>query len=139
MGSLVGMTVVLQFEEEHTYGLAHRATVPVTFPTGVPGPFTITAILDTGAWTSVFSRSIAPRLGILDVTTGQRERFTLPNGDEVWGYSHATQIEFLGHTLSIPLAFCPDFPLNSPNLLGMRGFFEQLTVALEHGSRKVYA
>src|SRR3972149_8355345 len=139
MGSPIGMTIVLGFEEAYTYGRAHRAEVPVTFPRGIPGPFTVMAMLDPGAWTSVFSRSIAPRLGIVDVSAGQRERFTLPNGNSVWGYSHTTQIEFLGNALTIPLAFCPDFPEGSPNLLGMRGFFEQLTVALEHGSRKVYA
>ena len=132
------MTAVLQFEEEHVYGPQHVAAVPVTFHPN-SGSFTISAFLDTGAWTSVFNRSIAPRLGISDITTGEPVELQLPNGSVAVGYAHLVPIEFLGHRLTVPIAFCPDFPTNSPNLLGMRGFFEQLRIAFEHGSRKVYA
>lgn len=132
------MTTVLRFEQEHTYGPQHVAIVPVTFHVQ-SGPVNISAFLDTGASTSVFNRTIAPRLGIGDITTGDPIDFRLPNGTVIRGYAHPLDTEFLGHRLTVPIAFCPDLPDNSPNLLGMRGFFEQLVVALEHGGRKVYA
>lgn len=133
------MTISLLFEEEYTYGARHVAAVPVKFhpPSGLS--FSVAAFLDTGAWTSVFNCSIASRLGIPDISTGDPIDFRLPNGDQVQGYAHPVDLEFLGHRLTVPIAFCPSFPTNSPSLLGMRGFFEQIRVAFEHGTRKVYA
>ena len=103
------------------------------------GPtFAVRAVLDTGAAISYFDRALLPSLGITDVTTGKSIDLRAANGQKSTGYVHSISIEFVGHVMTIPAAFCPDWPEGTVNLLGMEGFFEQLRAAFEHGDRKFY-
>jgi hypothetical protein len=130
------MAITRTFSQSHTYG-SQRPIVPIRIhrPTGPPS--TVRAILDTGAYVSVFDHGILPTIGITDVTTGTPVRLVAANGLEAPGYQHALKIEFLGRPLTIPVAFCPSWPKGLPNLLGMEGFFEQLVIAFEHRFRRI--
>ena len=37
-----------------------------------------------------------------------------------------------------PVGFVPDWPDDIDNLLGMKGFFDQLIFGLDHSSRRLY-
>lgn len=103
------------------------------------GPtFTVQAVLDTGAAISYFDRALLPPLGITDVTTGRPIDLRAASGERSTGYVHSVNIEFVGHPMTIPVAFCPDWPEGTDNLLGMEGFFEQLRAAFEHRARRFY-
>jgi hypothetical protein len=103
------------------------------------GPtFTVQAVLDTGAAISYFDRALLPPLGITDVTAGRPIDLRAASGERSTGYVHSVNIEFVGHPMTIPVAFCPDWPEGTDNLLGMEGFFEQLRAAFEHRARRFY-
>lgn len=126
---------VLSFEQEFAYGDTHRISVPIRVENL---PYLIDAILDTGAGVSCFDRRLLPHLGIADVRTGRPIEMRAADNNLCWGYLHTVRVEFLGRALAIPVAFCPDWPEGTPNLLGMRGFFEQMLVAFDHQNRTVH-
>ena len=128
----------LTFHSEQVYN-GNRPVVPLTLHTPDNGNPTLFPLLDTGAWTSVFQMSVADLLGIDDVTEGEDTPIKLPSGDEVMAYAFPVEVTILGHTVTIRIAFCPDFDPQMINVLGMRDFFEQIIFAFEHSRRTVYA
>lgn len=132
------MTVYLSFEREHRYNTGSDL-VWVSIRVHVNArPFAVGALLDTGSWITVFDHALAPLLGISDVTTGQPGSFTAANGQEDEGYIHPLELEFVGRRFTVPVGFIPAWPTGRPNILGMRGFFEQLQIAFVHGNRRFY-
>jgi hypothetical protein len=126
---------LLSFDRELAYGNTHTITVPIRVQNL---PYLIDAVLDTGAAVSVFDRALLPDLGISDVRSGTEIDLRPADNECRKGYLHPLRIEVLGHTLLIPVAFCPDWPEGTRNLLGMRGFFEQTLMAFEHQNRKIH-
>jgi hypothetical protein len=51
-------------------------------------------------------------------------------------YIHEFEIDFLGRRMTTPAAICPEW--DTQNLLGIRGFFDQMVVAFDHAERRVY-
>jgi len=125
----------LSFDRERVYGDTHTVSVPVRLANL---PYLVDAILDTGAAVSSFDRALLPDLGITDVRSGKDIHVTAANNERGVAYVHTVRVEVLGHVLMIPIAFCPDWPEGTRNLLGMRGFFEQALIAFEHQQRKIH-
>jgi hypothetical protein len=51
---------------------------------------------------------------------------------------HSLQVELFGQRLTIPVAFSEAWPEGTQNLLGMRGFFEQMLIAFNHSQRQLF-
>lgn len=130
------MTALLTFDEELDYGDRHRISIPIRVENL---PYQVEALIDTGAGVSCFDRALLPDLAIGDVTTGIAIPVRSAN-DAVagTGYLHSIRIEIFGRDMTIPVAFCPDWPEGTPNLLGMRGFFEQMLIGFDHQQRRMY-
>lgn len=129
---------VLSFNHQGMYS-GEAIVVPVQFrpPSGVA--FEVRAMVDTGAWMSVFDKAIAPTLGISDLTRGTRVPMTPASGTRGEGYAFPLAIVVLGRALTVPIAFVPSWPDGVPNLLGMRGFLDQFgTIAVDHGHKAFY-
>ena len=134
------MSPYLWLQHEYSYNPAdHTVNVPIRVLVPSRPPLTVIALLDTGAATSCFDRALCPVLGISDIGQGQPIPIRLANNDQRTGYVHQVEIEFLGHRMTIPVVFSPDFPEGTDNLLGMEGFFDQVTVAFQHRNRKIFA
>jgi predicted aspartyl protease len=128
----------LKFAQEYRYSSAqHIVSVPIRIRPSASPPFEQLAVLDTGAAVSRFDRSILSRAGITDITTGEPMKAYMADNTEYQCYVHPIEIEFMGHVMTIPAAFCDDWD-NVNNLLGMRGFFEQMLAAFDHARRKFY-
>jgi hypothetical protein len=67
---------------------------------------------------------------------GAPATLTVANADTAAGWVHDIEIDLLGRRLVIPVVFCPDW--NMRNLLGMRGFMDQLTFAVDHRAHRLY-
>ena len=132
---------VVEFNHEEPYGSNERdrPTVPFRFESPEGDRYTSSAVLDTGAWTSVFAVTLAPLFGIVDVDSGEETWLRLPNGEEVLAYSHPCRLQVLGRWLTIRVAFSPQLPSDMVNLLGMRDLFEELVVGFTHRERLVLA
>ena len=128
------MTTLI-FDNEFDYGNRHTISVPVRVENL---PYLVDAIIDTGAAVSSFDRALLPDLGISDITTGTEIELRAANNSAGVGYLHSLQVEVLGRQLTIPVAFSSDWPEGTRNLLGMRGFFELMAVAVEHRSRRMH-
>ncbi len=115
---------------------AHNVYARVRFP-DARTPTVINALLDTGAAITVLNRKYAKHLNIPKIT-GSKDSIplTLATGKTVLGYVHPVRIEFLGKPMLIDAAFVPTE--DTQDLLGMRGFFDQMQVAFDHARRKVY-
>ena len=140
----------LTFDQEYDYRRSdddHRLQIVVRLLPEAGPPLTVNALLDTGAEYSIFDRALLPGLGIANVTS-------VSSPDNVIGvmpanladetrkdvaYVHPIRVEWLGYQMTVPIAFCPTWDEGIDNLLGMRGFFEQLNVAVSHQKRMVYA
>ncbi len=128
------MATTLTFEQERGYGTGEGVIrVPVRVLSGVV-PFTVQAVLDTGAYISVFDSAYAPSFGIPDYTAGEPMPLTPANGQTVVGYKFRILVEVWGRELIIPAVFYQGFP----NLLGMQGFFDQIRIAFDHGRQRYY-
>jgi hypothetical protein len=127
--------ITLILDKEWGYGDTHTVSLPIRLENL---PYLVEAILDTGASVSVFDRALLPDLGISDVTVGTEIPVAVANGQRGKAYLHSLEIEILGHRLTVPIGFCPDWPEGTKNLLGMRGFFEQSLVAFDHQGRTIY-
>lgn len=122
----------LTFARELGYP-GHSIRVPIRIHGG-PQPFTVSAILDTGAAISVMDSTFTSQLGIVDYTSGAHRELRAANGQRADGYIHSVRIEIWGNLMVIPIAFTPRFP----TLLGMEGFFDQLQFGLVHAAKKYY-
>lgn len=138
------------FDKEYDYrrsGDDHRLQIVVRLLADGSLPLTVNALLDTGAEYSVFDKALLPGLGIAEVTkVGSPDDVIaiMPanladESKKDVAYVHRIRIEWLGFQMTVPIAFCPSWDEGIDNLLGMRGFFEQLDVAVSHQNRMVYA
>ena len=126
------MTTV-SFNSQHSY-TGHSIMVDVRLLDSAL-PYTIQAVLDTGAVISTFDEQIAATIRISDVTTGTPRDYFAADGQKATGYIHVVRVEVWGKTLPIPVAFVPGW---KANLLGMQGFLEQLIFGLDHARRAYY-
>ncbi|MDP9236741.1 MAG: hypothetical protein M3P30_04985 [Chloroflexota bacterium] len=124
----------LEFTNELVYS-GRKARVAVRLSTASP-PIRIDMVLDSGAEVSVINRDFAAPLGISDVTTGEAIELIVANQDSRPAWIHQIPIEVMGRSMMIEAAFCPDWDM--ANLLGLRGFFDQLVVAFDHANRRLY-
>jgi hypothetical protein len=114
----------------------HNAYVSLRFP-GARTPTVIRAMLDTGAAVSVINRQFARHLNVSNITdTTDTMTLTLADGRPVLAYVHRLPAEFLGRPLMIDVAFVPT--IDTADLIGMRGFFDQMIVAFDHSRRTVH-
>lgn len=131
------MTATLRFAREHHYaGDTIRLSVWLRDASGQA--LHAYAFLDTGASISTFDNGIAPLLGITDLTSGREVTLRVADSRATVGYVHDVRLSILGYELTIPVCFCPDWPVGTRNLLGMEGFLDQLTIALDHSDRRLY-
>ena len=127
----------LWFPSTYSYS-SHRCIVPVVLdPTGIG--VSVQAVIDTGAWTTVFDKALASLVGIPDITAGREIGGTAANGEEATGYQFDVPLGILGHRLIVPVAFFPGWPIGVPNLLGMEGFLNRVgTMAFNHQNHLMY-
>lgn len=114
----------------------HKVLLPVALLDS-PGEAVIQMVLDTGASVTTLSSTVLPMLGITDVRSGQHVVMSIANDDVQDAWIHPVRIEFMGREMIIDVAFCPAWP-HMKNLLGMRGFFDQMRVTLDHANRIVH-
>ena len=127
----------LDFDRESTYaGDSIQVSVRIKPPSGAP--FRAYAFLDTGASLSVFDITVAKPAGIDRLQDGRRIRMKTADGTEATGYVFELSMEFEGYDLLVPVAFCPDWPPHTKNLLGMEGFLEQIDFGLIHADRRAF-
>lgn len=123
----------LTFDQEHTY-LDPLIRVSLEL-LGGPLVYSVSAILDTGAFMSVFPGFIAASIGIPDITTGTLQPLTAANGGTGIGYIHPVRMNLWGRETTVPIAFADGWP---NCLLGMGGFFDQFRFGLDHAGRRYY-
>ncbi len=97
-------------------------------------PYSVQALLDTGAGISTFNEGIALAIGITDLYSGIARPLGAASGTGVTGYIHPVTIEIWGRRLVIPIAFSNW----NVNVLGMQGFFDQIRFGLDHASNTYY-
>ena len=92
--------------------------------------------LDTGASISTMHHSYLALLGVDDVETGVSSVLFIANGDSRPAWIHPVAINFFGVGLTIDVAFCPSWEME--NLLGMRGFMDQVVFAVDHARHRLF-
>ena len=122
-----------QFENEHAYH-DDKALVSVRL-LGTRIPTWVQMTIDTGAEISVLNRSLASQLR-LKVEEGRSVGLKVANGDIAAAYVHEVAIDFVGRRLTIPVLICPEW--DTENLLGMRGFLDQMVIAFDHAQKRIY-
>jgi hypothetical protein len=70
------------------------------------------------------------------VREGELVELEAANRDSAPAWVHPVEIDVLGRRLTIQAAICPDW--DTKNLLGMRGFLDQMVVAFDHAQRRLY-
>ncbi len=63
---------------------------------------------------------------------------TADNSPQQQAFVYDIDVEWLGHRLTVPIGFVPTWPDGIDNLLGMKGFFENLFVGVHHQKRTVF-
>lgn len=131
------MTATLRFAREHGYA-GDKISIRVLLRGAFGREVYASAYLDTGASISVFDNALASVLGIHDVASGRAITLSVADGRATTGYVHDVDLTILGYDLVVPVCFCPEWPPDTRNLLGMEGFLDQLTIALDHSDRRLY-
>lgn len=93
-------------------------------------------ILDTGTNFSTLHHSVLRELGILDVTTGTKASISVAGGQTAVCWLHLIVMEIFGTRLTVDVAFCPEWEMK--NLLGMRGFMDQVVFAVDHARHRLF-
>ena len=124
----------IQFADEHSY-TGHKALVAVRL-TDARVPIRVDMVVDSGAEVTVLHRDFLAVLGIMNVATGEPIELMVANKDAAPAWIHPVSIEFLGRPMTIEAAFCPSWDMT--NLLGMRGFFDQVVIGFDHAEQRLY-
>ncbi len=124
----------IRFASEQRYA-GNKALVAVRL-TGARVPIRVDMVVDSGAEVTVLNRDFIPVLGISSVTSGEPIELMVANKDARPAWIHPVAIEFFGRPMTVDAAFCPDWDMK--NLLGMRGFFDQLVIAFDHRHQRLY-
>jgi len=123
----------MTFASVHDYG-TEAIIIPVILRLGNAAART-DAYLDTGATFCVFKRSLAEPLG-LEVETGEPIRLsTVIGGFDAYG--HTVTLETLGYSFDVTVYFAAHESF-SRNVLGRRGWLDQLRVGLIDYESKLY-
>jgi hypothetical protein len=134
MGRL-GMTYRLSFSKLLNYDAGQPGiTVPVNLSLN-QAQVSCVAKVDTGASLCVFARSHGERLG-LDVADGLRQIIGTVTGSFVV-YLHEVDFSVAGLEFSAFVGFAEDETFKR-NVLGRRGFLEQVTLGLVDYEGKLY-
>jgi predicted aspartyl protease len=127
------VTHQLTFASVHDYG-KDAIILLVTFRFGNRTVRT-DAHVDTGATFCVFKRELGMSLG-LEVETGHPMRFSTVTGS-FDAYGHTVTLETLGHSFDVTVYFAAHESF-ARNLLGRRGWLDQLRVGLIEYESKLY-
>ena len=124
----------LRFTARHRYGEG-GIVIPVRLSLGRRSLLAM-ARLDTGSDVSIFQREHGESLD-LEVERGQPLQISTVTGSFL-AYGHSVSVEALGIELDIMVyfAFAYGFPRN---VLGRRGWIEQLRLGFIHYDRLLYA
>ncbi|MBI5290053.1 MAG: retroviral-like aspartic protease family protein [Chloroflexi bacterium] len=123
----------LDFDDEYAYR-GDKIILDVRIPAAPRVPVRMT--LDTGASASTLNHTFLDVLGINDVTTGRAGSLVVANGAIASCWIHDVEPIVFGRTLRVEAAFAPGW--DQRNLLGMRGFMDQLTFAVDHRAHRLY-
>ncbi len=125
---------VLSFERAVRYS-GHKAYVSVVLTHAYLGS-RVDMVLDTGAEISLLNRQFIAPLD-LTVTDGEAITLIVANGDVAQAWIHSVTVDVFDRRLVVPMAICPEW--DTQNLLGMRGFFDQMVVAFDHANRTIHS
>lgn len=92
------------------------------------------ALVDSGASTSIFTKDIAESLGI-KIEKGQ-EVFMNGVGGRIKGYTHKLTLEIADKTIIAPIIFSYEY-LVSFNLIGRDGIFENFKITFDEKNLKL--
>lgn len=92
------------------------------------------ALIDSGAITSIFQEYVAKKLNI-NIETG-KEIILGGVGGRIKGYIHKIKMEMAGKTLITPVVFSHEY-LVSFNLLGRDTFFENFLITFNEKNEKI--
>jgi len=125
----------LVFSCRHRYGLSEAGIeLPVSLALG-KATVHLMAKLDTGAALCIFQRQFGEALG-LEVERGLRQEMATATG-RFLTYGHAVALSTLGIDFELIAYFAAD-PLFYRNVLGRRGFLEQLRLGLVDREATLY-
>ncbi len=124
----------IEFDLEYAYS-GDEIVVAVSLPSAPDAP-PFEMLLDTGSSFSTLHHDLLPLLGIDDLGAGTAATIVVAGGQLERCWIHAVEIELLGRRMTIQAAFCPAWDMM--NLLGMHGFMDQLTFAVDHRAHRLY-
>lgn len=128
------MTHHLSFALAHDYSAEDAIRLAVTLISG-DEEIKTDALLDTGATYCIFKREIAIALGII-VEAGEGVRVgTVTGGFDAYG--HTLTLETLGYSFAVMVYFAAHDGLPR-NVLGRRGWLDQVRLGLVHHDGKLY-
>lgn len=122
------------FSDEYAY-MGDKAVIPVSLLMANGVSVDIEPVLDTGAEVSLLSRAIAQNLGIR-IEDGEPLDLMVVSGHTATAYPHDVDLDFLGRRLTIRVAIIPEW--KTGNFLGMRGFLDQMPVAINHPEHRIH-
>jgi predicted aspartyl protease len=124
----------LDFDVEYAYN-DDEIVIGVLMPSSRGGT-RADLVLDTGTNFSTLHHSLLRSLGIFDVTTGRQATISLAGGQSATCWLHPIVMEIFGTRLTVDVAFCSEWEMK--NLLGMRGFMDQVVFAVDHARHRLY-
>ena len=129
------MSYQLAFTELVNYDAGQPSiTVPVTLSVG-EARVDCDAKIDTGSSNCIFARNLGEELG-LDIESGLRLRVGTVTGNFV-AYLHEVNLSLASFEFSGLVGFAEDKEFRR-NVLGRRGFIEQMTLGLVDYEGKLY-
>lgn len=94
----------------------------------------MSALIDSGATTSIFRPEVAERLGI---TIEKGKEVDLSGvGGRIKGYLHELDIEVTGRKFKCPIIFSHEYTV-SLNLLGRESFFEKFVIIFDEKKKEL--
>ena len=131
----MGVSYQLSFTELVTYDAGQPSiTVPVTLSVS-QARVQCDAKVDTGSSNCIFARNLGEELG-LDIESGLRLLVGTVTGNFV-AYLHEVNLSFASFELSGLVGFAEDSGFRR-NVLGRRGFIEQMTLGVVDYEGKLY-
>jgi hypothetical protein len=131
----LGVSYQLSFTESVNYDAGQPSiTVPVTLSVG-PARVDCDAKVDTGSSNCIFARNVGEELG-LEIEAGLRLLVGTVTGNFV-AYLHEVNLSLASFELSGLVGFAEDKEFRR-NVLGRRGFIEQMTLGLVDYEGKLY-
>jgi predicted aspartyl protease len=108
--------------------------IPLTVLNEKLQKFDLTALIDSGATTSVFNVDLAEQLN-LKIEQG-KEIFLGGVGGRIKGYIHELKTEVSGKTFKLPVVFSREYKV-SFNLLGRDAFFPNFRITFDEKVKTV--